>query len=243
MIASSVHTTECPTQPELALVVPVYNEEDAIVGVLSEWRQELEKTVGLGKFIMIVIDDGSSDETPVRLSQIGWPELIVRRHSNRGHGQSCIAGYLAAEELGATYVFQIDSDGQCDPAFFASLWEHRGRVPALYGRRTQRDDGQARALISSILRWSLKLAHRTSLNDTNVPYRLYQTARVAQAARQIPKDFALANIAIALLLEPEGFEEQPIRFRDRQGGHPSVRWWGFAPKALKLHRDLFKLDR
>jgi hypothetical protein len=33
----------------------------------------------------------------------------------------------------------------------------------------------------------------------------------------------------------------PIHFRDRTGGHASVRMWGFAPKALQLHRDLFRL--
>ena len=46
---------------------------------------------------------------------------------------------------------------------------------------------------------------------------------------------------MALLLEPEGFLEVPIHFRDRIGGHPTVRLWGFAPKAVRLHRDLLRL--
>lgn len=227
--------------PELVLVVPVYNEEDAVVPVLEEWRAELARTVGVGRFSILVVDDGSTDATPARLAALAWPELRVHRHANRGHGQSCLVGYIEAAKAGAAYVFQIDSDGQCDPAGFAGVWERRLRAPAVYGRRRSRDDGMARRLISSVLRASLKLSRRTRLNDTNVPFRLYGAPLAAAAAARVPADFNLANIAMALLLEPEGFEEVPIHFRDRIGGHPTVRLWGFVPKAVRLHRDLFRL--
>jgi dolichol-phosphate mannosyltransferase len=227
--------------PELVLVVPVYNEQDAIVPVLAEWRAELARTVGSGRFALLVVDDGSTDATPERLAALDWPELRVHRHTNRGHGQSCLVGYIEADAMGATYIFQVDSDGQCDPAAFASVWERRRNAPAIYGRRTSRDDGRARRVISGILRASLKLARRTRLNDTNVPFRLYQAPLAAATARRVPADFNLANIAMALLMEPAGFEEVPIHFRDRMGGEATVRLWGFAPKALQLHRDLFKL--
>jgi glycosyltransferase involved in cell wall biosynthesis len=225
------------------LVVPVYNEQDAINAVLKEWRAELERTVGAGRFSILVVDDGSTDATPERLAALGWPELRVHRHSNRGHGQSCLVGYIEAARTGAPYVFQIDSDGQCDPAGFAAVWARRASAAAVYGRRTRRDDGWARVLISRVLRLSLKVARRTRLNDTNVPFRLYRAPLAAAAAARVPRDFNLANIAMALLLEPEGFEEVPIHFRDRIGGQPAVRLWGFAPKAVRLHRDVFRLGR
>ena len=230
-----------PTPPELVLVVPVYNEEDAIVEVLEEWRSELLRTVGDGRFSILVVDDGSTDGTPKRLAALDWPELRVHRHTNRGHGQSCLVGYIEAHRMGATYTFQIDSDGQCDPVGFASVWSLRDKAAAVYGRRTSRDDGFARRVISSILRLSLKITRRTRLNDTNVPFRLYRAPLAAAAAIRIPADFNLANIAMALLMEPEGFLEVPIHFRDRIGGEPAVRLWGFVPKALRLHRDLFRL--
>ena len=231
------------TPPELVLVIPVYNEEDAILSVLEEWRAELLRTVGAGKFEILVVDDGSTDQTPSRLAALGWPELRVHRHANRGHGQSCLVAYIEAARTGAPFVFQIDSDGQCDPAGFAGVWERRNKAAAIYGRRRSRDDGRARRLISRVLRVSLKIARRTRLNDTNVPFRLYRAPLAAAAAARVPADFNLANIAMALLLEPEGFEEVPIHFRDRIGGHPTVRLWGFVPKAVRLHRDLFRLGR
>jgi len=234
-------STVPPPTPELVLVVPVYNEKDAIVPVLTEWRAELSRTVGEGRFSILVVDDGSTDATPERLAALGWPELRVHRHANRGHGQSCLVGYIEAAATGAPYIFQIDSDGQCDPTGFAAVWARRANAPAIYGRRVTRDDGRARRLISAVLRLSLKAARGTRLNDANVPFRLYRAPLAAATARRIPPDFNLANIAMAVLLEPEGFEEVPIHFRDRIGGQATVRLWGFAPKALRLHRDLLRL--
>lgn len=221
---------------DLVLVVPVYNEEAAIVPVLQEWRAAL-KALDLG-FGILVIDDGSTDTTPRKLDSLDWPELRVHRHSNRGHGQSCLVGYRLAHAWGAQRVFQIDSDGQCEPASFNAVWQARDSAPAIYGRRLTRGDGPARLLISSVLRWFLKAQTGTRLNDSNVPYRLYDAALAAEAANRVPTSFDLANIAMALLLEPQGYTEVPIHFRDRQGGHPSVRWSGFAKKALRLRRDL-----
>jgi dolichol-phosphate mannosyltransferase len=225
--------------PDLAIVVPVYNEEDLIVSVLEEWREIIPQYTQ--NYLFIVIDDGSKDSTPQKLEALKWPELRVHRHANRGHGQSCLVGYQIATEVGAKYVFQIDSDGQCDPAGFPRVWEKRGQAPAIYGRRIHRGDGFARKVISGVLRQFLRLTQHTRLNDTNVPFRLYQSDTAAAVAKRVPRTFDLANIAIALLLEPLGFIEVPIHFRDRSGGHPSVRWTGFARKALRLRRDLKEL--
>jgi dolichol-phosphate mannosyltransferase len=218
------------------LVVPVYNEQDAIVSVLLEWRDEFKKHSG--NFLILVINDGSTDGTLEKLAALNWPELQILSHANRGHGQSCLVGYVEANRKGATYTFQIDSDGQCDPTSFAKVWAERRNAPAVYGRRVTRDDGWSRVLISRLLRWNLKFARQTKLNDANVPFRLYHSQLAAETAQKIPASFDLANIAMALLMEPRGFVEVPIHFRDRSGGHPTVRWWGFARKAAQLHRDL-----
>lgn len=227
------------TAPDLVVVVPVFNEESVIVSVLQEWRDEVVRVAP--HFQLLVINDGSTDGTLKALSALDWPELTVISHANRGHGQSCLVGYLEAARIGAPFVFQIDSDGQCDPAAFRSIWERRKDAPAVYGRRITRDDGPSRRLITRVLRWSLKLLRHTRLNDTNVPYRLYHTTVAAAAAREVPAAFDLANIGLALKLEPQGFIEVPIHFRDRVGGHASVRYWGFARKARRLFRDLRSL--
>ncbi|HEU5078195.1 MAG TPA: glycosyltransferase family 2 protein [Opitutaceae bacterium] len=227
--------------PELVVVIPVYNEEDCIVQVLEEWRDALRAHVP--DYTILVIDDGSTDNTLHRLQSLQWAELKVHSQVNKGHGQSCLVGYTLAFQSGAQYVFQIDSDGQCDPAGFPELWSKRNEAAAIYGRRIRRDDGVARKVITVTLRAFLKVLCRTKLNDANVPFRIYRAELAASTAEKIPKTFDLANIAVALLMEPLGFIEVPIRFRDRLGGHPSVKWWGFARKARRLLADLQNLRK
>src|ERR1022692_4264749 len=116
--------------PELVLVVPVYNEEDAIVPVLTEWREELARAVGDGRFAILVVADGSTDATPARLAALGWPALRVHRPSRGGPGPSCLAGYIEAARTGAPGSVQSDADGQCEPAGGAGVWERRRNAPA-----------------------------------------------------------------------------------------------------------------
>jgi glycosyltransferase involved in cell wall biosynthesis len=227
---------------ELTLVIPTYNEADSIGQVIQEWHDVIRKCIPPGKFRMLVINDGSTDDTLKVLQEIkeNCTEVAIHNQSNRGHGQACLEGYKIAATLGSEFTMQIDSDGQCDPVFFPMFWERR-RLVCLYGRRFQRLDGMARKWISLCLRWMLYLLMRTSLHDTNVPYRIYPTAWAAEAASQVPRTFDLANIAVALLLEPRGIDELPILFRARAGGTASVKWVGFVRKAFRLVKDLKSL--
>jgi dolichol-phosphate mannosyltransferase len=224
----------------LTLVIPVYNEADNIEFVVNEWNEMLLKTIEGQDYVILAMDDGSKDATPQVLEKMltTFPRLKVHRHTNRGHGQTCLEGYRMAAKMGSEWVMQIDSDGQCDPVFFPELWRGRSQYPIQYGRRYQRLDGLARKVVSLVLRWFLYLVMGTRLHDTNVPYRLYPAKLAAETADRIPKAFDLANIAMALLLEPKGFHEIPIHFRDRRGGAASVKWWGFAKKAYLLYKDL-----
>jgi glycosyltransferase involved in cell wall biosynthesis len=224
---------------ELTLVIPTYNEADSIREVIAEWHRALAESIPRGAFRLLVINDGSKDNTLEILRELEkqYPELVVHSQANRGHGQSCLEGYRMAEKFGSAYTMQIDSDGQCDPAFFPEFWRARGQV-GLYGRRVQRGDGIVRAWISLCLRWTLAGVAGSHLSDPNVPYRVYPASWAAEAARRVPAGFDLANIAVALILEPRGIRELPIHFRKRSGGAASVNWIGFARKARRLLQEL-----
>ncbi|MEO7101644.1 MAG: glycosyltransferase family 2 protein [Luteolibacter sp.] len=226
---------------ELLIVMPVYNEHAAVTKVLTEWFIELKKCSQ--DFIFLVIDDGSTDETLTDLhslrAELG-ERLEVLTRENRGHGQTCMQGYRIASERAIPFVFQIDSDGQCDPRFFHQFWEQRGDFDVIYGRRS-REDGIRRILASYVLRWNLRILGRVDCVDPNVPYRLMRTKACAPAYEAIPADFFLANVALAVVLRrTPGLRhgEIPIRFLKRFGGEPSVPLSKFAIKAIELVRQL-----
>ncbi len=224
---------------QLVLIIPTYNEVKTIGQVVTEWHAEISRFLPVADFRILVINDGSKDRSAQVVEEAAkkHPEILLHTHANRGHGQSCLAGYRIAQEMGSEFVMQIDSDGQCDPVFFPAFWAERGTW-AVYGHRRQRHDGFARVVISRVLRMVMTVLTGTKVHDTNVPYRIYPVTMAVEAANRIQPTFDLANIAMAILLEPKGFKEIPIHFRDRTGGTASVKLFGFAKKAVRLVRDL-----
>jgi glycosyltransferase involved in cell wall biosynthesis len=98
----------------LSVVVPVYNEQDNVGPLLEEIQDAL---AGLGRpYEVILVDDGSTDQTAARLAEATarFPALrVVRLRGNFGQSAALAAGFdLARGELVAT----MDGDRQNDPA-------------------------------------------------------------------------------------------------------------------------------
>jgi len=231
--------------PELMIVMPVYNEQASVRKVVLEWFHEVENWTE--DFIFLAVNDGSTDGTVQILARLGdqlGPRFEVLEQKNMGHGQSCLAGYRAACRRNVPFVFQIDSDGQCDPQYFFRFWREREKFDVIYGQRKKRNDGWRRVIASHILRATLLISVRVNCIDANVPYRLMRTARLQQTADRIGPDFFLANIALAVLLKRDPAWRHgsvAISFRQRFGGEPSVPFKKFGVKATELHRQLRSL--
>lgn len=228
--------------PELMLVMPVFNEQASVRKVVMEWFQEVENWTE--NFVFLAINDGSTDGTSLILkrlqAQLGTRFEILEQ-DNIGHGQSCLAGYRQACGRQIPFVFQIDSDGQCDPQYFFKFWRKREKFDVIYGRRIRRDDGWRRVLASHVLRATLLLAAGTNCVDANVPYRLMRTERLELVLKKISADFFLANVAAAVLLRKSKDWRHgavSIGFRERYGGEPSVKLGKFGEKAGELITQL-----
>lgn len=221
--------------------MPAYNEQAAIPVVIESWFATLDAVVG--NFVLRVIDDGSKDATREKIESLQYklgPRIELHSRPNRGHGQTCLEGYRDAIGREIPFILQIDSDGQCDPAFFADFWKLRHDHDVVYGRRS-REDGVVRFIASFTLRHLVRVLEGVNCVDPNVPYRLMRTPVCAPAIASIPPTFDLANIALSIQLARQpGLREAtvPIRFRERLGGEPSVPLRRFAAKAVELFRQL-----
>jgi dolichol-phosphate mannosyltransferase len=98
---------------ELTLVIPTYNEAENLGRVIREWHEALKQCLSAGQFVMLVIDDGSTDGTGKVLEEMGriYPELSVHSQANRGHGQACLEGYRRAAALGSAFTGFIPPRG------------------------------------------------------------------------------------------------------------------------------------
>jgi glycosyltransferase involved in cell wall biosynthesis len=228
----------------LWVIMPAYDEDATVGAVLAEWLAALRALET--PFRLVAINDGSRDGTLDVLRRVAAlnPEVRVVDKPNSGHGQSCVAGYRQAVKEGAAWVLQIDSDGQCDPRFVGALWAARHRHPAVFGRRGVRGDGWIRWGISRAARLAVWLATGAWVVDANVPYRLIRGDALAAVIADIPPDFRLANILLAVRLHQTcGIHWIPIGFRDRSGGSPSVKTGAFLAQGLLLYRQLRRETR
>ena len=202
--------------------MPIYNEEAALEPVVTEWLAELNRLEI--SFVLLAINDGSTDSSGLVLKRLveRYPNAIAPcEKQNGGYGQACRAGYLLAIESGAEWTLQIDSDGQCDPRFFSEFWNRREEADALFGMRTERDDGMLRAVISTGCRIATSFSCGIDLKDANVPYRLIRTQVLKTALTQIPESFDMQNVALTLILKRDAsvrWKHPHIRFRNRLGG-------------------------
>jgi len=202
---------------ELIAIMPVYNEEVGITHVVSEWIQAFSREQIT--YRLITINDGSTDSTLSILNQLQLriPEqLLVLSKPNSGHGRTCRLGYELALEQGAAWIFQIDSDGQCDPVYFSEFLAKRNRAHCIFGVRVTRGDGLLRRLVSRICNVLIAIVTGQDLKDPNVPYRLIERRALEKALQNIPEEFELQNIALTLALKRNQalrWAYIPIRFR------------------------------
>ena len=89
-----------------AVIIPVYNHQDNISRVVR-------KSLALG-LPVIVVDDGSTDQTGQRLASIDGIR-VCRHETNQGKGAALLTGFAEARKSGCDYGLTIDGDGQHNP--------------------------------------------------------------------------------------------------------------------------------
>jgi dolichol-phosphate mannosyltransferase len=96
-----------PPGPRILLGIPVYNEQRYVAPVLAEVRRYAPSDI-------LVIDDGSSDQTPMLLAQ--QPVEVIRHAENRGYGRSMQDMIRWADFDGFDWLITMDCDEQHEPA-------------------------------------------------------------------------------------------------------------------------------
>lgn len=219
---------------DLAVVMPVYNEEGAIGNVIKKWCSELDK-YGMD-YNLCVYNDGSKDNTAKILSQIQteFPKLIVVNKENSGHGATILTGYNDCANK-YDWIFQIDSDDEMGPEGFCKLWNVRNDYDFLIGIRDNRVQALPRKIISLVSRISVRIFY--GLNgpyDVNSPYRLMRTQCFKELFKSIPPKTFAPNVIISGFVANKRlrFYETPVECRIRTTGEVSIKKWKLLKAAM-----------
>ena len=228
---------------DVAVVIPVFNEEKLIGECINEWLNVLD-SVNLN-YEILIIDDGSSDATISIVERYGDnPNIQVIIKQNEGHGPTILAGYKRAVGI-AEWVFQADSDNEISPNQFSALWSRRQGQDAVIAWRQGRNQTTVRRLVTFFARVTTKVLFRCHLRDVNIPFRLIRSETLTILLEKIPSDTFAPNIALsgALSLMNYQVEECPVVFNQRIVGESSLSNLGAVRTGGRALLELIKISR
>lgn len=220
---------------DVVLVMPVYNEQESITGVVEQWLDVLRREAPNHQ--LIVFNDGSTDTTAERLEPFAAdPRIEIVHQANSGHGATILEGYRRAAARGR-WVFQADSDNEIEPTHFARLWARRDDLDLVLGVRRHRRQRFDRWLVSGASRWAVRLFFGRGIRDVNTPFRLIRADVLARVLPLIPPDTFAPNILLAGLCARRGDRvlNIDVPYRGRRAGCTSMggrRLWLSAGRAF-----------
>jgi glycosyltransferase involved in cell wall biosynthesis len=222
----------------LLIIIPAFNEEEALVGLLAEIRALSPAEVG-AEIETVVVDDGSTDRT-ADVARAGGAR-VLRLCRNLGIGGAVQSGLRLAHRERFDFAAQVDGDGQHPPHELARLVAACQLDPApdlVVGTRyTDKNNFRSTALRrlgSWWLRVLLRIVTRQRLTDPTSGFRLYGARALRKFDETYPYDFPEPeSLAIARAAHLR-IREVPVAMRERQGGRSSILGFSTIYYMLKV---------
>lgn len=231
---------------ELSVVLPAHNEQDAIEGVIAEVVATVRE-LAPGAAEVLVIDDGSTDETGAILDRLAAEHHeveVIHQRPNRGHGPALLAGWTRAR---GTWVGHLDTDDQIPAGQLALLWPERTHADLVLGIRTDRDDPTHRLVVTKVLRALVGRLAGRPIRDANVPCKLVSASLLADALPLLPDDTFAPSVGLVVVAARRGrtIREVPVVHRARPHGTSSLKplrlasaLWTSTRQTVALARSL-----
>jgi len=149
-------------------VLPAHNEGPAIEKTLREFCEVVAVRDGI-PVRFVVCEDGSTDDTVEIVTKLSedLPILLISSQDRKGYSKAVVDGLKAAT---ADIVGFIDSDGQCDPADFSSLYRHLDEADLVIGFRHPRSDPFYRIAMSAAFKTAYRRLFPVRLKDPSCPF-------------------------------------------------------------------------
>jgi glycosyltransferase involved in cell wall biosynthesis len=221
---------------KLSVVVPAKNEAaclpqlvDEIASALRPICARLGAVSSLDAFEIVVVDDGSTDDTPnvLRVLRAAFPELVsIRLVHNAGQSAATVAGFRMAT---GNWLAVLDADLQNDPADLPKLWAALPGYDAALGWRLKRQDVWSKRVIS---RWANRIRNAVlgqAIKDTGCSVRIFPR----DVALRLPM-FHGAHRFLGPLLLREGCRivQVPVNHRPRSHGQSHYNIWNRSTKVI-----------
>jgi glycosyltransferase involved in cell wall biosynthesis len=203
----------CPENPEISVIVPVFNEEESLPILIPKLVEVLNLLNT--SYQMIFVDDGSSDGSRRILREMfsQYPSLrILCFKENRGLSTALLVGMREAR---GKKIVTLDSDLQNDPADIPRLLEYLDRYDMATGWRQKREDSWLKKISSKIGNGVRNWLSSENIRDSACTLRAFKR----ECIQEIPT-FNGMHRFLSTLVKMQGYKiiEVPVFHHPRQFG-------------------------
>jgi dolichol-phosphate mannosyltransferase len=212
---------------KLSIVVPAYNEESTVAGVIRSHADTGRRIAG--EVEVIVCDDGSADGTPAAIAAAAadHPEVrILRNERNAGIPATMKRLYAAAS---GDWVYFTPADGQVPASALERMWAAREGMALVVGARVPRRDSRVRVLIAELYSTGLRWIFRLPVKDID-SVKLYRGDDLRSLRITSRSNFFEAEMLITLCRRHRPVTEVTVEHRPRIAGVPK----GVTPASAAL---------
>jgi glycosyltransferase involved in cell wall biosynthesis len=163
----------------VSVVIPAYNEEDAIGALVADVRK-----AGAWREVLVV-DDASTDRTSERAESAG--ARVVRHPYNKGNGAAVKTG---VREARGEVLLLMDGDGQHDPADAPRLAAPVGVYDMVIGARAAADQAPVRALGNAVFNRLASWLTGRPIADLTSGFRAARRDRMLEVLPLLPNGFS-----------------------------------------------------
>lgn len=211
--------------PDFSVVIPLYNEEDNVPLL----QQEISTALGGRNYELILVDDGSTDQTAARVQKSDGVRLL-RFAKNGGQSAAMIAGMRAAK---SGKIVLLDGDLQNDPADIPRLLDELEKGADLVcGYRAKRKDTTVKRITSRVANFVRSRFVGDGIRDTGCTLKALRSECVEAL---VP--FKGVHRFIPALIKNAGFRivEIPVNHRARRFGESK---YGLGNRAIRATTDM-----
>jgi glycosyltransferase involved in cell wall biosynthesis len=174
----------------VTVVIPAYNEEDAIGALIADVRR-----AGAWREVLVV-DDASTDRTAERAEAAG--ARVVRHPYNKGNGAAVKTG---VREARAEVVLLMDGDGQHDPADIVRIVAPVGVHDMVIGARAAADQAPVRALGNAVFNRLASWLTGRPIADLTSGFRAARRERMLEVLPLLPNGFSYPTTSCLAFLK------------------------------------------
>ncbi len=203
----------------LDVIIPVYNEENAVLSTIEHISEILQKNDSIEKYNIIVVDDGSSDNTANILKDNNLNFKLIVHEKNMGYGAALKTGIENSE---SDYFCITDADGTYPnediPKLFNCILEDD--LDMITGARVGAN--ASIPLIRRPAKWFIgRMAnHVTSkkIKDINCGLRVYKRISYIPFKPLVPDGFSFtATTLLGMISAGYKVKSVPINYYQREG--------------------------